>query len=170
MNNEYKSWCKWHPLKTVMLGKSYYPEFYRDIKNAKVKDCLVRIAEETGEENFPGTFLSETRQHGNAKRYRRGFTTTHKAKINACSKLKYWVETEKLEIASKPLLRELKTFIARGNSYAAKDGENDDLVMALNLIVRMSLEVSKYEEDAFEYLNEDFDENDGMEPMPFSLI
>lgn len=51
MNNKYKSWCKWHPLKTVMLGRSYYPEFYRDIKNPKVKDCLVRIAEET-EEDF----------------------------------------------------------------------------------------------------------------------
>ena len=51
MNNKYNSWCKWHPLKTVMLGRSFYPEFYRDIKNAKVKDCLVRIAEET-EEDF----------------------------------------------------------------------------------------------------------------------
>jgi len=51
MNNEYNSWCKWHPLKTVMLGKAHYPEFYRDIKNVKVKDCLVRIAEET-EEDF----------------------------------------------------------------------------------------------------------------------
>jgi len=51
MNNKYKSWCKWDPLKTVMIGRSYYPEYYRDIKNAKVKDCLVRIAEET-EEDF----------------------------------------------------------------------------------------------------------------------
>lgn len=51
MNNEYNSWCKWHPLKTVMLGRSYYPEFYRDIQNPKVKDCLIRIAEET-EEDF----------------------------------------------------------------------------------------------------------------------
>jgi len=49
--NKYNSWCKWHPLKTVMLGRSYYPEYYRDIKNAKIKDCLVRIAEET-EEDF----------------------------------------------------------------------------------------------------------------------
>jgi hypothetical protein len=145
-------------------------EIYYSMENNTLGEAALVVVEETGEENFPGTFLSETRQHGNAKRYRRGFTTTHKAKINACSKLKYWVETEKLEVASKPLLRELKTFIARGNSYAAKDGENDDLVMALNLIVRMSLEVSKYEEDAFEYLNEDFDDNDGMEPMPFSLI
>ncbi len=48
---KYNSWCKWHPLKTVMLGRSYYPEFYRDIKNVKVKDCLIRIAEET-EEDF----------------------------------------------------------------------------------------------------------------------
>jgi hypothetical protein len=85
-------------------------------------------------------------------------------------KLKHWIETEKLEIASKPLLRELKTFIARGNSYSAKDGENDDLVMALALIVRMSMEVSKYEESAFEYLNDEFDDDDGMEPMPFSLL
>ena len=145
-------------------------EIYYSMENNTLGEAALVVVEETGEENFPGTFLSETRSHGNAKRYRRGFTTTHKAKINACSKLKYWVETEKLEVASKPLLRELKTFIARGNSYAAKDGENDDLVMALNLIVRMSLEVSKYEEDAFEYLNEDFDDNDGMEPMPFSLI
>ena len=41
MNNKYNSWCKWHPLKTVMLGRSYYPEFYRDIQNPKVKDCLI---------------------------------------------------------------------------------------------------------------------------------
>lgn len=145
-------------------------EIYYSMENNTLGEAALVVVEETGEENFPGTFLSETRQHGNSKRYRRGFTTTHKSKISACSKLKHWVETEKLEIASKPLLRELKTFIARGNSYAAKDGEHDDLVMAVNLIVRMSLEVSKYEEDAFDYLNDDFEDGDGMEPMPFSLI
>ena len=145
-------------------------EIYYSMENNTLGEAALVVVEETGEENFPGTFLSETRSHGNAKRYRRGFTTTHKAKINACAKLKYWVETEKLEIASKTLLRELKTFIARGNSYAAKDGEHDDLVMSLNLIVRMSLEVSKYEEDAFDYLNDDFEDGDGMEPMPFSLL
>ena len=42
--------------------------------------------------------------------------------------------------------------------------------MALVLIVRMSMEVSKYEESAFEYLNDDFEDDDGMEPMPFSLL
>jgi len=145
-------------------------EIYYSMENNTLGEAALVVVEEHGEENFPGTFLSETRQHGNSKRYRRGFTTTHKSKIAACAKLKYWVETEKLEIASKPLLRELKTFIARGNSYSAKDGEHDDLVMAVNLIVRMSMEVSKYEESAFEYLNDDFEDGDGMEPMPFSIL
>ena len=68
------------------------------------------------------------------------------------------------------MLRELKTFISRGNSYAAKDGETDDLVMSLVLVVRMSMEVSRYEEAAFDYLQDDFEDDDGMEPMPFSLL
>jgi len=51
MNNQYNSWCKWHPLKTVMLGKSYAPGFFEDIKNPKIRDCLQRIAIET-EEDF----------------------------------------------------------------------------------------------------------------------
>jgi len=145
-------------------------EIYYSVENNTLGEAALVVVEEMGEENFPGSFLTETRQHGNAKRYRRGFTTTHKSKIAACAKLKHWVETEKLEVASKPLLRELKTFIAKGNSYSAKSGETDDLVMAVNLIVRMSLEVSKYEEEAFDYLNDDFEDSDGMEPMPFSLL
>ena len=36
--------------------------------------------------------------------------------------------------------------------------------MALVLTVRMSMEVPKYEESAFEYINDDFEDGDGMEP------
>jgi hypothetical protein len=118
---------------------------------------------------IPGTFLSEPRKRGASVRIRRGFTTTYKTKLSACSKLKHWVETDKIEIASNNLLRELKTFIARGNSYSAKEGEHDDLVMALVLIVRMAQELTKYEEDAFDYLQAE-DDDDYDEPMPFDLI
>ena len=145
-------------------------EIYYSMENNTLGEAALVTVEEQGEETIPGTFISESKSHGNARRYRRGFTTTHKSKVTACSKLKYWVETDKLEIASKNLLRELKTFIARGNSYAAKDGETDDLVMALVLVIRMSMEVSRYEEAAFDYLQDDFDDEDGMEPMPFSLL
>ena len=71
--------------------------------------------------------------------------------MTACAKLKQWVETDKLEVASRNLLQELKTFCAKGNSYAAKEGETDDLVMATVLIVRMALEVTKYEDGIFRF-------------------
>ena len=135
-----------------------------------ISGALLSIkCEEIGEENFAGTFLSESKKHGNTRSFRKGFTTTHKSKLSSCAKLKQWVETDKIEIASKPLLRELKTFIARGNSFAAKEGEHDDLVMALVLIVRMALEITKYEEDAFEYLGTS-DDDDYDEPMPMSFL
>lgn len=50
MNNRYNVWCKWHPLKTVILGDCYPVEFYRDIKNPQVRSALSRITEETLED------------------------------------------------------------------------------------------------------------------------
>ena len=145
-------------------------EIYYSVENNTLGEAALVVIEEIGEENFPGEFLTETKAHGNARKHRRGFTTTHKSKINACAKLKHWVETDKLEVASNNLLRELKTFISRGNSYAAKDGENDDLVMALILIVRMSQDLTKYEEAAFDYLIDGNDDDDYDAPMPIALL
>lgn len=153
-------------IETETKGKS---ELYYSIENNTLGEAALIVVEEMGEENLPGTFLTEPKKRGNSTRLRRGFTTTHKTKISACSKLKHWVETDKIEIASKNLLRELKVFIARGNSYAAKEGETDDLVMALVLIVRMAAEVTKYEESAFDYLGTE-DDDDYDEPMPMSFL
>lgn len=147
-------------------GKS---EIYYSMENNTLGEAGLVLIEELGEENIPGTFLTESKAHGRTRAYRRGFTTTHKSKLTACAKLKHWVETDKIEIASNNLLREIKTFVARGNSYAAKEGEHDDLVMALILIIRMSLEIVRYEESAFEYLAEDFD-NEDEGPMPVSFL
>lgn len=43
----YNIWNKWDKLQTVMLGECYSPEFFRDIKNTKVRSALQRIADET---------------------------------------------------------------------------------------------------------------------------
>jgi hypothetical protein len=149
-------------------GKS---EIYYSVENNTLGEAVLVTINELGEENIPGTFLSESRKHGNTRTFRRGFTTTHKSKLTACAKLKHWVETDKLSINSKPLLRELKTFIARGNSYAAKDGETDDLVMSLILVIRMVQEVVNYEEEAYEYVMANSgDDDDFDEPMPMSFL
>jgi hypothetical protein len=142
---------------------------YYSIENNTLGEAALYAVDDLGEENIPGTFLTEPRKRGNSVKVRRGFTTTHKTKIAACSKLKHWIETEKLQVASKNLLHELKTFIARGNTYAAKDGETDDLVMSLVLITRMAQEITKYEPTAFDYLDAS-DDDDYDEPMPMSFL
>ena len=45
--NQYNIHNKWSKLKTVILGNTYYPEFYRDIKNDRIRNALQRIAEES---------------------------------------------------------------------------------------------------------------------------
>lgn len=50
MENRYNIWNKWDKLKTVVLGDTYRPEFYRDVKDKSAKDALLRICEETLED------------------------------------------------------------------------------------------------------------------------
>lgn len=50
MNNTYNVWAKWHKLRTVVLGNCYYPEFFRDVKNTRIKSALQQISEETHED------------------------------------------------------------------------------------------------------------------------
>lgn len=50
MNGLFNVWNKWDPLRTVMLGDCYGPEFFRDIKNPRIRSALDRIATETKED------------------------------------------------------------------------------------------------------------------------
>jgi hypothetical protein len=50
MNGQYNIWNKWDPLKTVLLGQCYSPEFFRDIKNDRIRSALTKISEETIED------------------------------------------------------------------------------------------------------------------------
>jgi len=47
---KFNIWNKWDPLKVVMLGNCYPLEFYRNIKDTKLRDSLLRITEETLED------------------------------------------------------------------------------------------------------------------------
>lgn len=48
--SKYNIWNKWDPLEVVMLGTSYGPEFFRDMKDIRAQSALQRIAEETQED------------------------------------------------------------------------------------------------------------------------
>ena len=144
-------------------------EIYWSVENNTLGEAALVVISEMGEENIPGTFLSEPRK-GNGRSYRRGFNTTNRSKLTACAKFKQWVETDKLKIKSKRLLGEAKTFVARGASYAAKEGETDDLVMSTLLAVRMTMLISQYDENTFEDMRDSFGDDEYLAPMPIGLI
>jgi hypothetical protein len=105
---------------------------------------------------------------GHVRKFRKGFNTTHKTKISAAARLKYLIESNKMKINSKPLITELKAFIATGVTFKAKVGEEDDLVSALLLIVRMSQVLADWDSRVFESFssNDRYDEEDFELPMP----
>tara|TARA_B100001094_G_scaffold333443_1_gene412426 strand:- start:29224 stop:30831 length:1608 start_codon:yes stop_codon:yes gene_type:complete len=150
------------------------PEIYWTIENNTLGEAAIVAIEEMGEDRFPGFFTHEPRRAGQQRRdvhKRKGFNTTHKAKLSACSRLKNWVETGKLQIHSRNLIRELKVFVAKGNSFSAKLGENDDLVSASLLCCRLVGNLAKYD-PIFEQSLGQRDDEDGegnIVPMPMII-
>jgi hypothetical protein len=122
-----------------------------------------------GEESIPGMFLSEPIKKGHVRRFRRGFNTTNTSKIAACAKLKQLVEQRKIKIYSKSLISELKTFVANGITYKAKDTEHDDLVAALLLAVRMLMMLGDWDPAVYNKLIEDAKMEDYELPMPIHI-
>ena len=142
--------------------------YYSVENNTLGEAALISIAE-YGEQNIPGYFLSDNSVTGSSgRRFRKGFNTTHKAKLTACSKLKILVESGRMKIHSKPLISELKNFVALGTSYAAKPGETDDLVMSTLLSVRMLMLLQTYHQDLDAQLRDHTD--NFIDPMPFISI
>lgn len=143
-------------------------DIYYSVENNTLGEAALVSIAEIGEENIHGTFLTEPKKVGNVRTYRRGFTTTNKSKLAVCAKFKSLVETKRLTIASRNLLSELKNFVASGNSYAAKVGETDDLVMAAMLVIRMVQMLQSFDPELDNHLRDSLD--DFIEPMPFIMV
>ena len=62
-----------------------------------------------------------------------GATMTKKVKRIGCSNIKDLIEQHKLEIFDAETIIEMSTFVAKGTSYEASDGNHDDLMMNLVL-------------------------------------
>lgn len=74
------------------------------------------------------------------------------------------LETYKMKIYSKPLISELKTFVAHGVGFGAKTGEHDDLVSATLLVIRMAAVLSDWDPQIYEKMTERLAED--QLPMP----
>jgi hypothetical protein len=136
---------------------------YYSVENNTIGEAALISIEQYGEENIKGYFLSDPTR--GAGRYRKGFNTSPKNKLTACAKLKTLIETNKMKLRSRPLISELKTFIANGVSYEAKQGSTDDLVMATLLVTRMMILLQTYHPEMDTQMR-DHGENI-LPPLPF---
>jgi hypothetical protein len=153
------------------LGDGAANNLYWSIENNTVGEAGLVCIKDIGEENFNGLFVSEPVRKGHVRKFRKGFNTTHGSKISASARLKYLIESGKMKINSKPLISELKTFIATGLTFKAKSGEQDDLVSALLLTVRLSQVLADWDVRVFDTITtgDAFSDEDWEMPMPIFI-
>lgn len=147
--------------------KGGQPQIYYSVENNSLGEAALVVIADLGEENFPGLFLSEPIRKGHIRRFRKGFNTTHRTKITACSKLKNMLEKGNMKLNSKPLISELKTFVASGTGFGAKSGEHDDLVSAMLVVIRMADVLSDWDPKIYEKMTEKLTED--QMPMPIYI-
>jgi hypothetical protein len=138
---------------------------YYSVENNTVGEAALVSIEEIGEESIPGMFLSEPVKKGHVRRYRKGFHTTHASKIAVCAKLKHLIESKRLKLNSKPLISELKTYVAKGIGFEGKSGSNDDLVSSLLLGIRMMMMLQDWDPAIYDKFREEH-EDEFVMPMP----
>ena len=74
--------------------------------------------------------------------------------------------TNKMSLKSKPLISELKTFVATGLGFKAKSGEHDDLVSSTLLIIRMADVLADWDPQIYDKMTEKVSE----ESMPMPIF
>ena len=141
---------------------------YFSVENNTVGEAALVAINELGEETYPGMFLSEPIKKGHVRRYRKGFNTTHKSKLAIAAKLKQLIENNTLKLYSKPLISQLKAYVAKGLSFEAKTGEHDDLVASLLLNIRMVMMLQDWDPSVYEKMHEHVSD-EAILPMPIFI-
>jgi hypothetical protein len=149
------------------------PELYWSVESNSLGEAALVVIRDTGEENFPGTMLHDPKNRLQGRTGRRaGFVTTNKSKLEACAKLKFLIESGKMKLNSKGILSELKVFVSRGNTFEARIGQTDDLIMAMILAVRMTDYISTWDDKSSAAINSNIssDETSNYDaPMPIMI-
>lgn len=142
---------------------------YWSVENNGIGEAALIVIQDFGEENIPGLFVSEPIRKGHVRKFRKGFNTTHGSKITACSRLKTMIENDKITINSKPLISELKGFVATGSSYEAKVGSSDDLVSSTLLALRIITVLKDWDPRVYDSFTQIETEDEYDLPMPIFL-
>lgn len=161
--------CSWLDREIRRLpGQMGEPELFWTFENNGLGQSVVELLNEVGLDRIPAQLMSEPTTGGVV---RRGFNANVRTKSQAVVKFKSLIESNRMRVNSKALISELKNFVSRGGTFAAKAGEHDDLVTSTLLIVRMSQTISKWDDrTAEQFQDQDLMDLDlFQEPMPVSV-
>jgi hypothetical protein len=142
---------------------------YWSVENNGLGEAALLVINDFGEENIPGLFVSEPIRKGHVRKFRKGFNTTHSSKVTICARLKTMIENKQLIVNSKPLISELKAFVATNSSFAAKQGYTDDLVSATLLSLRMIDIIKDWDPSIYNSFSQIDSEQDYEMPMPIFI-
>lgn len=162
-SNTMSSVTAYHTLKKLLriLEKSQ-SSVYFSVENNGVGEAIIALYEADETPPMTAEFVSETGQN------RKGMTTSGKSKIKACMTFKEMLERNALGIKSKAHTAELKQYVRKGGSYAAKVGGTDDLIAGSLIAIRLLEEISSFDQEAYDKLyshayssvDSEYDDND----------
>ena len=156
---------------TEEIYNSGQPEIYWSVESNSLGEAALVVIRDTGEENFRGTMLHDPKNRLQGRGGRRaGFVTTNKSKLETCARLKFLIESGRFKIKSKGLLSELKVFVSRGNTFEARSGQTDDLVMSTILAIRMIDFVSMWDDQSQQAINSNISDDDGTFDAPLPVL
>jgi len=145
------------------------PEICYTFENNAVGEAIIVGLQELGEDSIAGQLINEPKVRGVSNR-RKGLNTNVRSKIQSCTRLKSLVESDKIKLYSKLLIRQLKFFVAKGDSFGGKGGEHDDTVSALLLCVRMMQIAMSWDDSIADLLRDTGDNDEFEEPMPIFVM
>lgn len=156
-SNTMSSTQSYHTMKKTLnvYGKTQSTVYF-SIENNGVGEGMISLYE--NDDDFPecGEFISESGAN------RQGITTTNKSKMRSCITIKEMVERYGITLKSKSLVEEMKNYVRKGASYAAKAGATDDLISACLIIIRLLEEISSFDQDAHDKIfSHAFNDNSG---------
>lgn len=146
-SNTMSSPLAYHTLKKMLhVFEKAQSTVYFSVENNGVGEGIIALYEADEQPPQTAEFVSEP---GAA---RKGMTTTGKSKMKACLTFKEMVESSAMTVKSQALVAEMKQFVRKGNSYSAKSGGTDDLIMGSLIAIRLLEEIASFDQTAYDKL------------------
>ena len=135
-----------HLKKVIGFLEKYSDDVYFSIENNGVGRALIALYMQDESPPMYAHFMSEMGKN------KLGYTTTNSSKKDCAIRFKNMFERREMTIYSNILYNEMKSYIRKGDGFAAQTGATDDCISAVFVVMRMLDEIAMYDPRAYEKL------------------